>query len=313
MIKMKRIIKVITVFSLILATLLSTSACSDKKTKTECVAGLEFTIPKYMSKKVASDCGVYENDEDGTRFCVYYYAESKISGDVGEGATVKAYSDWYVMKNKISVDSEKYDEKKNVTVIEYMRAEEDIERYYCDYIIRNENTLYHVSMSCDASLKSDYIKKFKNWTKTFKISDGLLHYSENGLNFSLPSYMETINVNYADLCFANSGDDTQFFIYFYSSEALLTDLYMDMDSTVKEYADWFVNVNGYTNVEENYDEANKKIVLKYIYEDEGTFYCDTILRNEYSLIHVTMCCQERNRPIYEHVFDEWITHLSLVY
>ncbi|MBE6644764.1 MAG: hypothetical protein E7612_05220 [Ruminococcaceae bacterium] len=310
---MKKILSIITVFSLILATLLSTSSCSEDKNKTECVAGLQFTIPKYMSKKVASDYGVYQNDDDGTRFCVYYYAEEKISEDIGESATVKAYCDWYVMKNKISLTSENYDADKNLTVVEYLTVADEAERYCYDYIIRDGNTLYHVSMSCDSDLKSDYVKTFKKWTKSFKITDELLHYSENGLNFSLPSYMETINVNYADLCFANSGDDTQFFIYFYSSEALLTDLYMDMDSTVKEYADWFVNLNGYTNVEENYDEENKKIVLKYVYEDESTFYCDTILRNEYSLIHVTMCCQERNRAIYEPVFDEWITYLSLVY
>ena len=141
----------------------------------------------------------------------------------------------------------------------------------------------------------------------------IIKYSESGLNFSLPPYMEKLNVNYADICYGNLKDGTEFLVYFYSREALLTELYLPLDATVKEYADWFVAVNGYENVEEEYSEADKKIVLKYIYEPESIYYTDTILRNEYSLIHVTMCCKTENSEIYKPRFEEWISRLSLVY
>ena len=156
-------------------------------------------------------------------------------------------------------------------------------------------------------------KKFDKWKKTFKVSDGLVRYCEVGLNFALPETMKTISVpaEYADICFSNSGDGTQFFIYYYSREALLADLVLNMDCTVKDYADWFVSVNEYNNVDVKYDEENKTLTQKYIYEPENTFYCDYILRDDYSLIHVTMSCDAKIRDIYEPVFEEWIKEISI--
>jgi len=135
-------------------------------------------------------------------------------------------------------------------------------------------------------------------------------YSENGLNFTLPKDMKKLSVSYADLCYGNK-DFTQFFVYFYSKDSLLTDLALEKEATVKEYADWFVGMNGYTNVEENYDEANKVIVLKYIYEEENDFYCDYITRNEHALFHVTMCCKAELKDKYDPMFDEWMKYISL--
>lgn len=141
---------------------------------------------------------------------------------------------------------------------------------------------------------------------------GMKKYSENGLNFSLPRDMKKQNVSYADLCYGNE-EFVQFFVYFYSKDSLLTELALDKEATVKEYADWFVGRNGYTGVEENYDETNNVIVLKYIYvdEDENDYYCDYITRNEHALFHVTMCCKadfkDKNAP----VFDEWMKHISI--
>jgi len=141
---------------------------------------------------------------------------------------------------------------------------------------------------------------------------GMKKYSENGLNFSLPGDMEKLNVNYADLCFGND-DFAQFFVYFYSKDSLLTQLALDKEATVKEYADWFVGMWGYTNVEENYDEANKVIVLEYVYidDDEEDYYCDYITRNENALFHVTMCCRAELKDKYDPIFDEWMKHISI--
>ena len=93
---------------------------------------------------------------------------------------------------------------------------------------------------------------------------------------------------------------------------MLTDLVLDMDCTVKDYADWFVNVNDYAGVVAEYDEENQKLVQKYVYEPENTFYCDLILRNEYALIHTTMSCDNKNRDIYEPIFERWMKEISMI-
>ena len=142
-------------------------------------------------------------------------------------------------------------------------------------------------------------------------NDGMVRYSESGLKFALPKEMEKMSVDYADICYGNG--EAEFFVYFYGSDALLTELYLDPNSTVKEYAEWFVNVNDYENVSENYDEENAKIVLEYIYEPENTYFCDYILRNEYALFHVTMCCDAELMEKYQPIFEQWRSHVALDY
>ena len=141
---------------------------------------------------------------------------------------------------------------------------------------------------------------------------GMKKYSESGLNFSLPEDMEIISVKYADICYGND-DFTQFFVYFYPKDSLLTDLALDKEATVKEYSDRFIGMNGYTNVEESYDEANRTIVLKYVYTDGygSEYYCDYITRNEDVLYHVTMCCKAELMDKYAPIFDDWMSYISI--
>ncbi len=142
----------------------------------------------------------------------------------------------------------------------------------------------------------------------------LKSYSEAGLNFKLPSNMKKFAVEWADICYGDYDNTTEnplFFVYYYSSEALLEDLFLGTDITVSEYADWFINVNEYTNVEKTLSEDGTSIVLKYIYEDESDFYFDYIVRNEAVLAHVTMCCRAEYRAKYEPIFTEWMSYISL--
>lgn len=134
-------------------------------------------------------------------------------------------------------------------------------------------------------------------------------YTESGLVYYLPRTMEEMNVNYADVCYGDG--EAEFFVYFYTSDQLLAELYMDKDSTVKEYATWFANVNGYKNITEEYDEAGAKITMRYLYEDENDFYFDYILRNENMLYHVTMTCSAEKREIYEPIFEEWRSNIRI--
>jgi len=143
-------------------------------------------------------------------------------------------------------------------------------------------------------------------------------YNESGLNFSLPDYMKELEVSeaYADVAYGTLDDrDLEFTVYFYASNELLTELLLDKESTVKQYADWFVERNDYENVDEEYDEEGKRITLKYVYEDgnDRYFFYDYILRNEYMLYHVTMSCRPEDRETYESLFDEWASRITLDY
>ena len=137
-------------------------------------------------------------------------------------------------------------------------------------------------------------------------------YNESGLIFKLPKKMKKLEVNWADLCYGESGnveENVYFFVYYYTSDTLLTDLYLAKETTVSEYADWFINANGYTDVEKNLNEDGTVISLKYIYEDENSFYFDYIMRNGELLVHVTMTCNEPYREKYEPIFTEWTGYI----
>ena len=144
-------------------------------------------------------------------------------------------------------------------------------------------------------------------------ADGLIEYSESGLEFALPEEMTKRSVSYADICY--SDGKVEFFVYFYSRDALLTDLFLNKDTTVSEYADWFVNLNRYEGVERKLDEDGKKIEMCYVYEPEGenTFYNDIIMRNGECLIHVTLSCPSENIEEYESTFALWKKYVALTY
>ena len=143
-------------------------------------------------------------------------------------------------------------------------------------------------------------------------------YNESGLNFVLPDYMKELEVSasYADVAYGTLDDrGLEFTVYFYASNELLTELLLDKESTVKQYADWFVERNDYEGVEEEYDEENSRITLRYVYEDgsDGYFFYDYIIRNEYMLYHVTMSCDPEDRETYESLFDDWASRIFLDY
>ena len=143
--------------------------------------------------------------------------------------------------------------------------------------------------------------------------DGLVPYSESELEFALPEEMTLSTVDYADICY--SDGTAEFLVYFYPRDMLLTDLFLDKDATVEEYAEWFVYRNGYVGVEKKLDESGKRIELSYVYDPDGanTHYVDIIMRNTDILIHVTLSCPNEKSAEYEGAFDTWKKYVSLTY
>ncbi len=145
--------------------------------------------------------------------------------------------------------------------------------------------------------------------------DNMKEYSESGINFKLPKDMKQLDVEYADLCFGNTEGDkrAEFFIYIYAKQALLTQLFLPQDTTSEGYADWFVNVNEYENVERVSDTEKQLVIMEYVYEPEETYYRDYIIRNDYTLYHVTMTCKAEDADYFDPIFDEWCSYIYLDY
>ena len=146
--------------------------------------------------------------------------------------------------------------------------------------------------------------------------DGFTDYSNGGLEYELPDSFGEIDVNYADYAYTSKDfPGLEVMMYFYSTEQLVSDIYLKSSSTVKEYADWFVNQNGYKDVEEKYDEEEKMITLRYFYDEgiESYFFFDYIVRNEYMLYHVTFACNPEDREAYESHFEDWTSRISMIY
>jgi len=316
---MKRIFQCIISITLILASLLCVFSCDKEETVKMThysVNGLDFSIPSEMKKAFYANGVSYENKEDGARFCVLTRFDSRVVDVLADDATTEHYAVRYLAEKGIGDAEVSFDAETGRTTVTYFDAESG--RNYYEIIIKSGSRFHHAIMYCNAESYGSYQSKFAGWAKKISIGEGpaseVLHYSESSLNFSLPTYMREMDVEYADICFGNISDGAEFFVYFYSNEALATEFpTLDRNSSVKEYADWFVEENGYTNVTEEYNSVARKLILKYVYEKEDTYYCDYILRNDYALFHVTMCCDNLLRENYESVFDGWIENISLVY
>ena len=150
--------------------------------------------------------------------------------------------------------------------------------------------------------------------------DGYISYTSAGLNYELPDFIQEIDVNYADYAYAPKDSlimtrDVEIMMYFYSPEQLIKECSLKSSATVKEYADWFVRQYAGVSMEENYDEENDIITLKYVYEykSDSYFFFDYITRNEYMLYHITYSCDPENRALYEADFEEWASRVTMIY
>ena len=134
-------------------------------------------------------------------------------------------------------------------------------------------------------------------------------YSISGLHFTLPKDMKETNVNYASISYWNG--EAEFLADAIPRDVLLTEYILDKDITAQEFAEVFIKVNGYDNVEKTYDEARDAVILSYVYEQEEEYYCDFIIRNDSALYLVTMCCDVKYMEKYKPIFAEWISDLSI--
>ena len=138
-------------------------------------------------------------------------------------------------------------------------------------------------------------------------------YSNNGLHFKLPAYMEEKSYEYAPIAYGAPG--VNFMAHVFLKDIISSELGLSADISARDYVDEFIEYN-LEDVEE-YDLAyeNTQIaILSYIYrynteglEDE--FYYHYIVRTERALYIVTMDCKESMIDEYKPIFDQWASDI----
>ena len=139
--------------------------------------------------------------------------------------------------------------------------------------------------------------------------DGLIPYSESGLEFALPENMERHSVTYANLCYGDGK--AEFFADFFSRDVLMSEWYLDKDVTVKEFAEERLVMSMCDELVEEYDEPNQRI--KYTFVAEDSYYVAIFMRNYDCLIHATMCCPIEMKEDYLPAFETWEKYIALTY
>jgi hypothetical protein len=80
--------------------------------------------------------------------------------DIGQ-VRYKGTNVTFVSKNGYEDVSEHYNEQEAWIVLEYIYEPEQI--YFCDYILRNEYALFHMTMASDAEDREIYAPVFEEW------------------------------------------------------------------------------------------------------------------------------------------------------
>ena len=167
---MRKIIKGLLCVALVFSVILSVASCSDMEEYSE--AGLAFTLPKDMKRlSVSTDYAdvAFGNDE-GAEFFIYYYSRDELLTRLyfaDKDASTLVYIEWFTNMNGYTDVERTYDEENDIVIQSYIYEPE--EDFYMDYVIRNYDVLFHVTMCCDVSLMEKYKPVFEEWAKTIYI------------------------------------------------------------------------------------------------------------------------------------------------
>lgn len=144
---------------------------------------------------------------------------------------------------------------------------------------------------------------------------GTLQYYQYGLEFRLPENFELKKLKDID---ATYSDGSIWFALnaFDEGEMLETLRLPSADITVKEYTEYFLIQNPYTEDYE-YDEERNAATFHYVYDYgtdkmENEYFSYLITRSEDYLYVVIVYCDEKDFEKYSSVFDEIINSIVVV-
>jgi ABC-type glycerol-3-phosphate transport system substrate-binding protein len=141
-------------------------------------------------------------------------------------------------------------------------------------------------------------------------SDDVTFYSDEVWSFTLPKDMKKMNVTTTAICYGNG--EAVFFAEVFSRDEILTELFIDKDVSIDEYADILIELNEYTEVEKKLIPERNAAIIKYAYEPEDKYYgLDFVTRNYDLLYTVTMSCDYELKDKYEELFEEWVEKIVI--
>lgn len=146
--------------------------------------------------------------------------------------------------------------------------------------------------------------------------DGFTDYYESGLKFRLPDYFRRLNLSEGpSIVFSTPGARVEImFMPKYDSEGEETKYEFDFSMSVREYTEFFINLNGW-ECEYVYDEE-RDVTNFFVFwtpdqTEEYTYYYFTILRNDDCIYGVVMSCLQSDFENYEALFKQWSSYISV--
>lgn len=165
---MKRLLKMLFALLLISATLFSTVSCGEKDYKDYSVSGLSFRLPKDMKEINVNYSNISYWNGEAEFFAEPIPRDALLSEYIlDKDITATEFSEVLVAVNGYENVEKTYDEVRDSVTLSYVYEPE--EQYYCDFIIRNEEVLYLVTMCCDVEYMEKYKPIFKEWISNISI------------------------------------------------------------------------------------------------------------------------------------------------
>ncbi len=145
---------------------------------------------------------------------------------------------------------------------------------------------------------------------------GFIHYLDYNLKFRLPNYFRKRSVQGMEIMYSTTG--ATFEVQVMPEEEILDPEYQyefDFDITVEEYAEFFIDENGWS-CEYKYDPERNTANMTFFWtpsEEIGYgYYNITILKNENALFCAVFSCSESEYENYGPLFREWASYLEVV-
>jgi hypothetical protein len=167
---MKKTFKIFLALCLVIITAFSAVSCGDGL-KTYSENGLIYKLPKEMKKGnvPVEIADTYYYNED-VEFFIYFITRDALLVDyyLDKDCTPEEYAEdfvsWMGYENVTTVKGET-----GYVIVYYVYESETESDFYFDYIIRNEETLFHVTMCCDPENAEKNLPIFFAWAENIRL------------------------------------------------------------------------------------------------------------------------------------------------
>jgi hypothetical protein len=134
-------------------------------------SGLNFALPASMKKINVSYADICFSNNDNAEFFVYFYSSEGLQTEyyLAPDATVKEYWDTFAVLWGYENVEENYEEDKKKITLKYVYDELGENLFFNDVIMRNTDSLIHVTMCAPGEKRATYEPIFDKWAEKLSL------------------------------------------------------------------------------------------------------------------------------------------------